>query len=375
MPATVNYAAVLHGAKDLRLTERPIEQPAAHEAQVEIKATGLCGSDLHYYLHGRNGDYVLQSPMCLGHESAGVITAVGQDVTDFKVGDRVAVEAGVYCGKCRLCKTGRYNLCPKMRFNSSAKVFPHADGSLQTYLNHPATHLHKLPDTCSFEAAALVEPLSVVLHAARRAQIAAGHTVLIFGAGAVGLLALAIAKAHGATHTVVVDINEERVKFAVDQGFANAGYVLPRTPRPETPAAGLDAAKQTAADILKGYAVPDTDGFDIVMECTGVEPCMQAAVHTARPGGKVVFIGMGTPNATLPVSAAAFREVDLLGVFRYANTYPEALALFGSGRLPGVEKLVTTRYPLSQVNEAFEALLAGKDKDGNMIMKLMVGDY
>ncbi|SGY47270.1 BQ5605_C001g00515 [Microbotryum silenes-dioicae] len=371
----VNYAAVLHGPKDLRLTEREVVAPVAGEAQVAVKATGLCGSDMHYYIHGAVGDFKLRHPMALGHESAGVVTAVGEGVTSVAVGDRVAIEAGVYCGQCRLCKTGRYNLCGKMRFNSSAKVYPHADGSLQTFLNHPARNLHKLPDACSYEAAALVEPLSVVLHASRRANISAGQSVLVLGAGAVGILALAVAKAHGATHLVVVDINEARVNFSVQEGFANAGHILPRTARPENSTQSLEQAKTMADDVLAKYSVPDSDGFDVVLECTGVETCMQAAVHAARPGGKVVYIGMGTPNATLPVSAAAFREVDLLGVFRYVNTYPDALALFGAGRLPGVEKLVTTRHKLSDVNQAFEELINGVDKDGKMIIKMMIGDY
>ncbi|KAI5475916.1 GroES-like protein [Pseudohyphozyma bogoriensis] len=373
--ASESYAAVLHGAKDLRLTKRPISAPGPGQAQIAVKATGLCGSDLHYYIHGKNGDFVLRDPMALGHESAGIIAAVGEGVTNFKVGDRVAIEAGVYCGECRLCKTGRYNLCPKMRFASSAKVYPHADGTLQSLFNHPASSLHKLPDNVTFEEASLVEPLSVVLHASRRAHVTAGQSVLVLGAGAVGLLACAVAAAHGATHFVIVDINKDRVDFAVSEGFADAGHVLPMGPRPANSAESLDAAKKMATEILAKYARPDSDGFDVVFECTGVETCMQASCHMARPGGKVVFIGMGTPNATLPVSAAAFREVDLLGVFRYANTYPDALELFGSGKLPNVAKLVTHRVPLDKVNDAFEALLKGKGEDGKMIMKLMVGDY
>ncbi|KAK4702782.1 L-iditol 2-dehydrogenase, partial [Phenoliferia sp. Uapishka_3] len=398
-----NYAAVLHGAKDLRLTKRTIALPAAGEAQIAIKATGLCGSDressrqelphergewghregagadaqylntVHYYIHGRNGEYVLRDPMALGHESAGIVTAIGSGVSELKVGDRVAVEAGIYCRECRLCKLGRYNLCTKMRFASSAKVYPHQDGTLQSLINHPVPFLHKIPDSCTYEQASLVEPLSVVMNASRRAGIRAGHRVLVLGAGAVGLLACSVASAHGATNVVIVDIVEDRVNFATREGFAHAGHILARSPRPETPAAGLEAAKATADLILAKYG--QDDGFDIVLECTGVESCMQAAIHTARPGGKVVYIGMGTPNATLPISAAAFREVDVMGVFRYANTYPDALALFGAGKLPNAEKLVTHHFTLANVNEAFDTLLAGKDPQGNMVMKLMVTDF
>ncbi|KAM0754934.1 GroES-like protein [Meredithblackwellia eburnea MCA 4105] len=375
MATTTNYAAVLHGAKDLRLTKREISAPGAGQVQINVKATGLCGSDLHYYIHGKNGEYVLRDPMALGHESAGLVVAVGEGVTEYKVGDRVAIEAGVYCRECRFCKQGRYNLCTNMRFASSAKVYPHQDGTLQNLINYPIAYLHRLPDTVTYEQASLVEPLSVVLHAARRAGIRAGHRVLVLGAGAVGLLACSVAAAHGATQLAIVDINEDRVNFAVKEGFASQGHVLPLGPRPATPEEGLTQSKATADTLLEKFSLGDADGFDIVLDCTGVQGCMQAAIHTARAGGKVVFIGMGTPNALLPVSAAAFREVDLLGVFRYANTYPDALALFGAGRLPNVEKLVTQKVPLAKVNQAFEMLMKGKDDQGNMIMKLMVGDY
>ncbi|KAL7006933.1 hypothetical protein EMMF5_003517 [Cystobasidiomycetes sp. EMM_F5] len=312
--------------------------------------------------------------MALGHESAGVVTAVGDGVTSLKVGDRVAIEAGVYCRQCRFCKLGRYNLCTKMRFASSAKVYPHADGFLQTYINHPESFLYALPEHCSFEQASLVEPLSVVLHAARRAHITAGQTVLVLGAGAVGLLGASIATAFGATFVAAVDINADRVAFATREGFTQAGHVLPMGPRPKDSAESLVKAKETAADIMAAV-MPDGEGFDVVLECTGVESCMQTAIHCARTAGKVVYIGMGTPNATLPVSAAAFREVDMIGVFRYCNTYPDALALFGAGKLPNADKLVTTRFKLENSNAAFDALMKGKDENGNLIIKLMVGDY
>lgn len=205
-----------------------------------------------------------------------------------------------------------------MRFASSAKVYPHQHGTLQTLVNHPVRRLHHLADNVSFEEAALAEPLAVALQAASRANITAGQTVLIYGAGAVGLLVAAVARAFGATEIAIVDINGDRVDFAVKEGFVNAGHTLPRGPRPETPEDGLAAAKKTADEVLAATSKQNDDGFDVVLECTGVQTCMQASIHSARPGGKVVFIGMGTPNALLPVSAAAFREVDMLGVFRYA---------------------------------------------------------
>ncbi|CAE6414646.1 unnamed protein product [Rhizoctonia solani] len=368
---TLEPACVLYGAKDMRVEQRTIKAPKEGEAQVQVVATGLCGSDLHYYVHGRNGDFVLQSPLVLGHEAAGIVTAVGYGVTSVKVGQRVAIEAGVYCKECRYCLDKRYNLCQNMRFCSSAKTFPHLDGTLQGRMNHPADLLHPLPDNCTFEQGALAEPLSVVLHANRRAQLRAGQSVLVLGAGAVGLLACALAKASGASRVTAIDIDQNRLEFAHSVGFATDIYYLPRGERPRTSEEGLKKSKQTAFDALEDLEA--LEGYDVVFECTGVESCIQMGIFMARAGGKLSLVGMGTPNPTIPLSAAALREVDIIGVFRYAHTYPEALELLGSGKLAGVERMVTQRFPLEEADKAFELLMQGKDKNGGLVVKVMVG--
>lgn len=175
-----------------------------------------------------------------------------------------------------------YKLTPHfhdtVRFASSAKVYPHADGTLQSYINHPASFLYKLPEAVSYEEASLIEPLSVVLHAARRAHITAGQSVLVLGAGAVGLLGCSVASAYGATFVTVVDINKARVDFATQEGFANTGHILPMGPRPKDSAESLAKAKETAEDIL---AKNNPEGYDVVLECTGVESCMQTAIHVS----------------------------------------------------------------------------------------------
>lgn len=339
---------------------------------MDVKATGLCGSDLHYYRHGRNGDFVIREPLAMGHEAAGIVTSVGKGVSHIKPGDRVAIEAGIYCSSCNLCKSGRYNLCPELRFASSAKTYPHLDGTLQTRFTHPARLLHKMPDGVSFEQASLVEPLSVVLHGSRRSGIRAGHHVAIFGAGAVGLLAASVVKAQGATKVTVVDIDANRLNFALEKGFADNIVLLPLGPRPSSTAESLEASKKTADSILEQS---NSKGYDVVFECTGVETCMQATIHTAKAGGKVVYIGMGTPNATLPISAAAFREIDLVGVFRYSNTYDDALGMFAANKLASADSLVTHKFKLSDSKNAFETLSNGKDASGRPAIKIMIGDY
>ncbi|KZV76907.1 GroES-like protein [Peniophora sp. CONT] len=365
------HAAVLYGSKDLRYEQRTLVAPQFDQAQVAVQATGLCGSDLHYYMHGRNGDFALQAPLVLGHEAAGIVTAVGSGVTDLTVGQRVAIEAGIMCKKCDYCSKGRYNLCKELRFASSAKTFPHLDGTLQERMNHPAHVLHPLPDSCTFEQAALAEPLSVILHAARRAQLEAGQTVLVYGAGAIGLLACALAKARGARRVVVVDINQARLSFAQENGFAQQTFCLPAAARPKTPEEQLQRAKESGELILEAFK--EADGFDCIFECTGAEPCIQMAIHTAITGGKLMLIGMGTRSTTLPLSAAALREVDIQGSFRYANTYPEALELLGSGKLANLDKLVTHRFSLADTAKAFDLLSKGVDEQGQMALKVVIG--
>ncbi|KAI0641505.1 GroES-like protein [Trametes meyenii] len=367
------HAAVLHGAKDLHFEERTLWPPHQGQAQVAVMATGLCGSDLHYYAHGRNGDFVVQAPLVLGHEAAGIVTAVGPGVKHLVPGQRVAIEAGIMCNNCSYCAKGRYNLCKNMRFCSSAKTFPHADGTLQERMNHPAHVLHPLPDNISFEQAALAEPLSVLIHASRRADFTSSShpTVLVFGVGAIGLLACALARSYGASRVVAIDINQTRLDFALQNGFAQQVYCLPISDRAKTTDEQLRRAKENISAALAEFNMPD--GFDLVFECTGAEPCIQMSIHAAVTGGKVMLVGMGSRNVTLPLSAAATREVDIHGSFRYAHTYPTALALLASGKLPGIEKIITHRFALQDTARAFELLARGRDDDGNMVLKVMVG--
>ncbi|KAG1748299.1 chaperonin 10-like protein [Suillus paluster] len=374
----VQRAVVLHGAKDLRLEERPFWPPHYNHVQVAVRSTGLCGSDLHYYLEGRNGDFALQAPLVLGHESAGVITAVGPGVKNLIPGQRVAIEAGIMCTECSYCQAGRYNLCKGMRFASSAKTFPHLDGTLQDRMNHPAHVIHPLPDNCSFEQAALAEPLSVLIHAGRRANLGSGQRVLVFGVGSIGVLACALSNAYGASRVVAVDINEARLNFVKSHGFASQTYCLPMGDKAKTTEDQLRRAKDNITAALLKFNEPE--GFDVVFECTGAEPCIQMSIYrllatfqAAVAGGKVMLVGMGSRNVMLPLSAAALREVDIHGSFRYANTYPEAIKLLASGKLRNIEKLVTHRVPLEDTARAFELLARGKDEDGNMVIKIMVG--
>jgi L-iditol 2-dehydrogenase len=364
------------------LETRTIRPPNASEVQIAIGATGLCGSDLHYYNHYRNGDIQVLEPLTLGHESAGTVVAVGSGISKLKVGDKIALEVGLPCGICELCKQGRYNICPEMKFRSSAKAFPHAQGTLQERINHPAAFVHKLPDELSLEMGALLEPLSVAIHANRRAQLKSGARVLVFGAGAVGLLVSAVVKMQDPDCVVVIaDVDCGRVKFAVENGFAHEGFSVPKKSG-KTMEEQLLIAEETAKEIMKC----ELDGgmlgqVDTVFECTGVPSCLQTSIYATKAGGRIMLIGMGSPVQTMPISAAALREVDITGVFRYVNTYPAGIELLQRAEtmrrngqdVPGFDKLITHRYKgFKQVENAFR--MAGKtvDAQGNLVLKIMV---
>ncbi|PNY25246.1 Sorbitol dehydrogenase [Tolypocladium capitatum] len=396
MPSQRVTASVLHGARDLRLQERSLPPPASDEVQVAVQSTGLCGSDLHYFNHFRNGDIIVREPLTLGHESSGTVVAVGAGVAGgLAPGDRVALEVGLPCETCEFCDQGRYNICRAMRFRSSAKALPHAQGTLQERVNHPARWCHKLPNELSLDLGAVIEPLSVAMHARDRANLPVGSTVLVFGAGAVGLLAAAVSKAANAEAVIIADIQKDRVDFAVANGYADAGFVVPMA-RPQTIEEKL-AYAQEVADKIKATEVGDKPIGEVsaVYECTGVETCVQSSIYVrtqlplrpyshpgfltrpqaTKPGGKVMIIGMGTPILTLPMSAAALREVDLIGVFRYANTYKAAIKLLSNrpASMPDLSTLVTHRFKgMDRINDAFSMAGRATDDEGQLVLKVVV---
>ncbi|KAL1955081.1 hypothetical protein VTO42DRAFT_9070 [Malbranchea cinnamomea] len=383
----LSRALVLHGPKALKLEAREIVPPAAHEVQVSIRATTLCGSDLHYYHHGRNGDFVLRSPLVLGHESAGTVIAVGPKVASLQPGDRVALEVGLPCRTCALCVQGRYNICRSLRFRSSAKTFPHLDGTLMDVTNHPASMCHKLPPTITDVQGALLEPLAVCLHAINRSRVPTDEEVsqaksadqpqtaaLVFGAGAIGLLlASALATTTAFTSIVIADIDAARLKIASSLPFSNKikTHLLPQP----TPGEQSSDESVTASIILDTFSIPY--GFTRVYECTGVPACVRMAIYASAPGGAVVQIGMGGPSQpAIPLGAAALREVDLIGVFRYdGRAYPEAVKLMGSGELDGVtEKVVTHQVGIDEEEgqRAFRLAASGVDENGATVVKVAV---
>src|SRR6266480_7800255 len=251
-------AAVLYAPHDLRVEQRPIPTPLDGEVLVRILSVGVCGSDVHYYEHGRIGDFVVRSPLVLGHESSGQVVEVGQGVSQARVGQRVALEPGEACARCEQCRAGRYNLCPYIKFHGT----PPVDGTLSEFVTLKSDLAYRVPDEISDNAAALLEPLSVGIWANRKAGTQIGTSLLIAGAGPIGLVTTMVARAAGATRIAVSDVNRIRLSAALASGAT------------ETAVPGSD---ELAGD------------FDAFIDCSGSAAAINGVVRSVRPAGAVVL--------------------------------------------------------------------------------------
>ncbi|GFY59373.1 sorbitol dehydrogenase [Trichonephila inaurata madagascariensis] len=336
---TENLSAVLKKKGELCLENRPIPEPLPHEVLIAIHTVGICGSDVHYWKNGAIGDFIVRDPMVLGHESSGTIVKVGTQVKHLNPGDRVCIEPGVPCRKCEFCKGGRYNLCPDVKFSAT----PPIDGSLCRYFCHDADFCFKLPSNVSLEEGALMEPLSVAVHACRRALVTAGKTVLICGAGPIGLVNLLTCKAMGATKICITDIFQSRLDVAKKIGASYQVCVK-------------DIDTKAAVEQIKFHLGGPPD---ITIECSGAEPSIRLAMLVTKSGGTVMLVGLGASEVKIPILEASLREVDIKGIFRYANCYPIALGLVSSGAID-VKPLITHRFTLEEALKAFETSYTGE---------------
>jgi len=336
MSKGVNTVAVLRELRNFHFETRDIPKPKPHHVLLKIHTVGICGSDVHYWAHGKCGPFEVKGPLVLGHESSGVVAAVGEGVKTLKPGDRVAIEPGVPCRLCNFCRGGQYNLCPDVVFLAT----PPVDGSLATYIEHAADFCFKMPDNMSFEEGALLEPLSVGVQACRLSEVRAGSHVLITGAGPVGLVSLLVAKASGATKVILTDVMQNRLDVAKKLG-ADAAF------------------KSTDPDILK--KILEFAPITQTLECSGADQALTLAIRATAPGGKIMSIGRAAkPTQTIPLFEAADKEVAICGSFRYHDTYPAALELVASGKI-NVKPLVTHHYSLEECQKAFETAETGRD--------------
>jgi L-iditol 2-dehydrogenase len=314
-------AAVLTEPGHIETQTRPVPTPNAGDVLVRVASVGVCGSDAHYYREGRIGDFVVESPLVLGHEASGVIVAVGDGVSPRRVGSRVSIEPQRPDPDSRETRSGHYNLCPHMEFYAT----PPVDGALCEYVTIGSTFAHDVPDAVSDDAAALFEPLSVAIATARKAGITGGSRVLIAGAGPVGVLTAQVARAFGATEIVVSDISADRRANATRYGATRV----------------IDPADESVHDL-------DVDAF---VDASGAPRAVQDGMRAVRPAGRVVLVGMGGDAYPIPVSVIQNRELWVTGVFRYADTWPTALELVRTGQVE-LDSMVTGRFDLDHVEDA-----------------------
>jgi L-idonate 5-dehydrogenase len=332
-------AFLLHGEKDLRAQDLELPSVSPGHVLLRVKRAGICGSDMHYYSHGKIGSFIPKRPFVLGHEFAGKVVSAGDGVSSSLIGQRVTVDPSIPCGHCKFCRGGRYNLCRDMRFYGSASCDPHIDGGFAEYTLAPAANCFIVPDSLGWGEAAMIEPLSVVVHAARRAGDIAGHRVLVTGGGAIGQLMALIARSFGASQVVMSDIAAYPRDLAVTLG-AN------------TSLNGLDTDfEDQAVAISQG-------GFDFVFEASGSAQALAQAIAVAERGASIVQVGTLPTPVTAPLNSIMAKELNFIGSFRFANVFATALELAVSKRI-NLSALISAVLPLSDMQKAMN-LAIGK---------------
>jgi L-iditol 2-dehydrogenase len=319
-------AAILNKPKELVIKDIAKPQCGDNEVLINIKEVGVCGSDVHYYNKGRIGDFVVKKPIILGHESSGIISEVGDKVRGFEVGDRVTIEPGVPCYTCDYCIDGNYNLCPNIVFMAT----PPYDGAFVEYITYDPNFVYKLPDNISLTAAALIEPLSVGYSASKRAKIKPGDNVLILGSGPIGISILEMVKAFGASKVYITDINDFRLGVAKKHGAYKT----------------INVTKKDIFGELKNVKI------DSIIEASGAENSIINSIKLVRPGGAVVWVGMGKDDIRIPYSIITSKDLSIEGIFRYKNTYPSIISLLEGGKIK-IEDIVTHYFKLDDIEKAF----------------------
>ena len=334
-----NRGAFMQGLDKMIVKE--IEMPSAGHGQVVVKMeyVGICGSDVHYFHSGRCGGFVVgDEEFMLGHECAGTVVEVGEGCKDLKVGDRVALEPGITCGECEFCKSGRYNLCPDVQFLAT----PPVQGCYEDYIAYPENMCFKLPDNVSTKEGALVEPLSVGLHAANQGEVGLGDTVIILGGGCIGLVTMMACKAHGASTIIVADLVDARLDKAMELG---ATYTI-------------NSGKTDVFEEVK--RLTGGKGADKVFETAGSPVTIAQTPFFVKRGGTIVLVGLAAQEEITYIFAQIMdKEATIKSVFRYRNVYPQAIAAISSGTIP-VAKIATHEFDLDHIQEAFEEAINNK---------------
>ena len=331
-------ALVLEKKGELSIRDIEVdEQLGSGDVRIALHTVGVCGSDIHYYTHGGIGPFVVRDPMILGHEASGTVTEVGDSVTNLKIGDRVCMEPGIPNPTSKASLRGMYNLDPDVVFWAT----PPIHGIMRSSVVHPAAFTFKLPESVGFGEAAMVEPLAVGMHAVNKAQVKPGDVAVVIGAGTIGMVTALSALAGGCSTVYVVDLLDPKLEIA--GGYAG---VVP-----------LHVQRDDA--VKKVLAATDGWGADIVFEASGNEQAVTTVFDYLCPGGCVVLIGMPLSTVPIDIVAAQAKEARIETIFRYANVYPRALSLMGSGKID-LKPLITETYPFSESIAAYDYAVAPK---------------
>ena len=335
-------AAVLEeiGRIEIKDIEKP--KPGQGEVLIKLEYVGICGSDVHYFEHGRIGDFVVEEPLILGHECSGTIVEVGSGVEGFSLGDRVVPEPGYACNKCGYCKSGRYNLCEKMTFMAT----PPVDGAFCEYVTYPADMTFKLPDNVTLENGALIEPLAIGIYAAERGKVFPGSRVLVQGAGCIGLVTVLACKAYGASEVILTDVLDNR----------------------------LETGKRLGADstinVTKENMGTDFEPVDIVIDCVGIEATVNNAIDHVKRGGMIVLVGMGSDgNIPVNLNRAISKEIDFATIFRYRNIFPKAIKMVSDGKID-IGGIVTHTFDFDEIEDAMKFVMKNKETVVKAVVKI-----
>ncbi|MDQ0348010.1 D-xylulose reductase [Ancylobacter vacuolatus] len=327
------------GELSLRDIDLPLEV-GPDDVKISIHTVGVCGSDVHYYTHGAIGSFVVREPMVLGHEAAGVVTAVGANVKNLKVGDRVCMEPGVPNMNSRATKLGIYNVDPDVRFWAT----PPIHGVLTPEVVHPAAFTYKLPGNVSFAEGAMVEPFAVGLQAATRARITPGDVGVVIGCGPIGIMTALAALAGGCSRVYISDLSAPKLAIA---GQYPGIHPVNITERP---------LAEVVAEETEGW------GADVVFEASGSPRAYEGIFDIVRPGGTLVLIGMPVEPTKFDVAAAIIKEARIETVFRYANNFDRAVNLIASGKVD-LKPLISETFDFARSIEAFDRAAKGLPTD------------
>lgn len=343
-------AAVLHGAKDIRLEQYAQPELTAGMVLLRVRRVGICGSDSHYFQHGYCAAFVPTRPFILGHELTAEVVAAADDVNEPAVGARVTVNPARACGSCEYCRAGRGNLCPGTIMLGSASTKPPTDGAFAEFVTVRAHQCHVLPPQMDDGLGAMMEPFAVALHAVKRAGFVSGRRVLVTGGGPIGLLVAMTARAFGAAPLALSDIVAGRRARALTVGVD----------------AVLDPAAKSLADQVRELT---GDGFDVIFEASGAGSALRQAFNLVRPGGAIVQIGtLGTDDVPVPANQLMVREIQLLGSFRYGNVFGEAIRLIASGRVD-LNLLISGVLPFRKI---VQAMIQASDKDQTLKLQVEI---